>query len=271
MDDRHHRMTGAMTRLTLLAFALAAFSAAGQRALAQEAPATDARAQELSDAPPPQRVFPAAPDSAYVARLKRDAERVYERGNYDRAYRLYRYGLAWRGDKYAQYMVGYMLFNGQGVRANRVLGTAWLQLAAQRGDEARLNGVYDDALARLSDADQARVADIHSSLLADYGDRKVLRRLIRADRRELRNVTGTRTGASDMLPLTIQLPNGQTVPGSIYYGAIKERLAQRIDYLEGKVTLGSFQVLDEAPVDEEPDAVPADAAEDDDATTAPEE
>lgn len=197
-----------------------------------------------------QRVYPAEPDSAYVARLKRDADRAFERGNYERAFRLFRYGLAWRGDKYAQYMVGYMIFNGRGQRADRARGTAWLQLAAQRGDDAQLNAVYADALERLDDDQKRRSADVHERLVSDFGDRKVLRRLIRADRSALRSITGSRTGASDMLPLTIQLPNGQTVPGSVYYGAIKERIQRYEDYLGGKVTLGSFEVLDEAPVPE---------------------
>lgn len=236
---------------------IATMSAHGQ---APEAATATPPGKEQAATKPPARVFPAEPDSAFVGRLKRDAERTYDRGNYERAFRLYRYGLAWRGDKYAQYMVGYMTFNGQGRSADRVRGTAWLQLAAERGDDDKLNAVFADARSRLSDDERHRADDVHDDLRADFGDRKVLRRLIRADRSALRDITGTRTGASDMLALTITLPNGQSVPAAAYYNGIKERIRLREDFLGGRVTLGSFQVLDEAPVDE---AAPEDG---DDAT-----
>lgn len=201
--------------------------------------------------------FPAEPDSLFVARLKRDAERAYERGRYERAWRMYRHGLAWRGDKYAQYMVGYMLFNGRGVRADRTRGTAWLKLAAERGDERKLNDVYNDAFARLTERERSLALTEHDNLLAEFGDRRVLRRLIRADQRRLRRATGSRVGYTDTQPLTVQFLDGQTLPGSVYYQRIRQRLKQRMDYLEGVVTLGSFEVLDaarepaaeEAPVD----------------------
>ena len=211
-----------------------------------------ASAGAYAQEPPADPAFPAEPDTAFVARLKDDADRAYERGNYRRAYRMFRSGLAWRGDKYAQYMVGYMHFNGHGVRADRPLGTAWLRLAAERGDETKLDAVYRDAADQLSDRERARMVSLHDDLVRDYGDRRVLRRLIRADRRALRRVTGSRTGNADMLPLTIQLPNGQAVPGAVYYKAIRDRMEQRLKYLEGDVTLGTFEVLDEAPVRDEP-------------------
>ncbi|MEM6639948.1 MAG: SEL1-like repeat protein [Pseudomonadota bacterium] len=201
--------------------------------------------------------FPVEPDTEYVARMKKDADQAFERKRYDRAFRMFRYGLAWRGDKYAQYMVGYMKFNGYGQPADPVRGAAWLKLARERGDDRKLNTVFKDAYERLDAQQKARADREFENLKKEYGDRRVLRRLIMADRRTLLRATGTRTGATDMLPVSVQLPNGQSVPGSVYYGRIKDRMQRRLDYLSGRVSLGSFEVLDEVP-EEEARPAPAD-------------
>ena len=46
-----------------------------------------------------------APDSRTLG-LQRKVDELYERGEFDRAYFIYRNDLAPVGDKYAQYMVG---------------------------------------------------------------------------------------------------------------------------------------------------------------------
>ncbi|MFK7888085.1 MAG: hypothetical protein AB8G16_14590 [Gammaproteobacteria bacterium] len=210
----------------------------------------------LADELPPERGFPGEPDSRFSAELKRDAERAYERGDFARAYRIYSKGLVWRGDKYAQYMTGVMNFKGEGTRADRALGVAWLKLAAERNNPT-LHSVYEDGLSRLSAAENDRLEREYERIAADYGDRRVLERLIRRDRLKLRRITGSRTGYSANLPLTIVNLDGSRVPGDKFFGAIRKRLNTRMGYLGGVVELGEFEVID----DESESAAEDDASE----------
>ena len=50
-----------------------------------------------------------------MVQLQDRVDELYERGKYDRAYLIYRDELALAGDKYAQYMVGFMYLTGKGV------------------------------------------------------------------------------------------------------------------------------------------------------------
>ena len=65
--------------------------------------------------------------------LQIKVDRLFERAEYDRAYFIYRNELAPRGDKYAQYMVGYMHLTGIGADKDLTLASAWYRLSAERG------------------------------------------------------------------------------------------------------------------------------------------
>ena len=69
--------------------------------------------------------FPNVPTSMETLRVQQKAEALFERGNYERAYFIYRNELAPIGDKYAQYMLGYMHLTGKGATEDRVAATAW--------------------------------------------------------------------------------------------------------------------------------------------------
>ncbi|MFK8014869.1 MAG: tetratricopeptide repeat protein [Gammaproteobacteria bacterium] len=191
-----------------------------------------------------ERAFPGTPDTRFVADLKRDADRAYDRGDYARAYRILTKSLVWRGDKYAQYLLGVMYLNGQGVRADPARGVAWLQLAAERGNP-KLMAAYRDADERINDGQRARSNQLFDEFANEYGDRRVLARLIRKDSRALRRATGSRVGATDNLPLTIVRLDGSRVPGDQFYGSIRERMNTRLDYLGGVVELGEFVLIDD--------------------------
>lgn len=199
---------------------------------------TCANAQSMGQA------FPGVPDTRFVADLKRDADRAYDRGDYDRAYRILSKSLSWRGDKYAQYLLGVMHLNGQGVPRDPALGVAWLRLATERNN-ARLVAAYKDAAATLDDAQLARSDLLFEELKDEYGDRIVLARLVRKDMRELNRSTGSRLGATDFLPLSIVGLDGRRVPGSEFYGSIRQRMNTRLGYLNGVVELGEFELVED--------------------------
>ncbi len=66
-------------------------------------------------------------------RVQRKVDDLFERGEYERAYFIYRNELVPLGDKYAQYMVGFMHLTGKGVTENPIAASAWYRLAAERG------------------------------------------------------------------------------------------------------------------------------------------
>ena len=191
-----------------------------------------------------ERTFPGEPDTRFVADLKRDADRAYDRGDYARAYRIVSKSLSWRGDKYSQYLLGVMHLNGQGVRRDPATGVAWLRLAAERKN-ARLLAAYEDALTGLNDTQRARADILYAELQEEVGDRRVLARLVRKDIRALNNSTGSRLGATDFLPLTIVTLDGRRIPGNEFYGSIRQRIDTRMGYLNGVVELGEFELIDD--------------------------
>lgn len=197
-----------------------------------------------------EREFPGEPDTRFVADMKRDADRAYDRGDYARAYRILSKSLSWRGDKYSQYLLGVMHLNGQGVRRDPARGIAWLRLATERKN-VRLLAAYEQALKGVNDAQRARADVIYEELKDEYGDRRVLARLIRKDIRTLNSSTGSRVGATDFLPLTIVTLDGRRIPGSEFYGSIRQRVDTRLGYLNGVVELGEFELIEDP---DEPDS-----------------
>ena len=84
------------------------------------------------------------PESGTIA-IQQKVDRLYDAGFFERAYFIYRNELVPIGDKYAQYMVGFMYLAGLGIEQDSVAALAWYRLAAERGSpdfvaEADLTG-----------------------------------------------------------------------------------------------------------------------------------
>jgi hypothetical protein len=177
--------------------------------------------------------FPGGEVDRQTLRTQEKVEGLFEAGRYDRAYFIYRNELAPRGDKYAQYMVGYMHLTGSGVDEDPVTAYAWYQLAAERGGPS-LSQARDELAAALS-AEQIMAANaLFEELRNEYSDRVLIMRLVKKDLEMLRNSAGNgRTlGSSHMT--VIDRRYGIT-SGSHYYGMIRKRLDARLAYLKGQV------------------------------------
>ena len=68
--------------------------------------------------------FPGQSLDRDLIKTQRKVDALFEKGDYDRAMNIYRHELAPLGDKFAQYMVGYMHYSGRGVPADRALACA---------------------------------------------------------------------------------------------------------------------------------------------------
>lgn len=93
------------------------------------------------------------------------AAALYQRGDYDRAYKEYQQR-ARDGDTFAQYRVSYMTLMGLGTRADVIESMAWAVLAAESDDEALDD--YQAAVAAMVPADKRRKAEKQ----ADYFKRR---------------------------------------------------------------------------------------------------
>ena len=208
--------------------------------------------------------FPGEAPNDSVLRIQKVAERRFDAGEYRDAYWYFTRELVPIGDKYAQYMVGYMTANGLGTERDPVRAAAWYLLAAERGHKDLL-AQSKAALETLSPEQRMRAQQILGSLKAEYGDKELIERLIRRDIDRLRDTTGQRTRSwrcNRASNLRVYRP-GQalgSIDGSRYCQMINDRIDARIEYLTGYVEYGTLELLPDEEEDN-PDE-PADSGDD---------
>lgn len=175
--------------------------------------------------------FPGIPLNSRTLRVQEQADEVYERTDYKRAFFIYRNELVPIGDKYGQYMVGFMYLTGKGVPEDRVAASAWYRLAAERGTK-EFERARDRLLNTLDADQQAQSGLLFIELRKNYGDLVVLMKALRRDYKELQKRTGSRL-SSDASPVAVVDPNrpGSSRSGSEYYGQIERQIKARLDYI----------------------------------------
>lgn len=119
---------------------------------------------------------------------------AYTRKDYAHAVHMLKVAASW-AYKPAEYNLGVMYFEGQGVPVDRPLGAAWLVLAAERGDP-RYIAARDVVITSLSDAQFAQTDELWSQLNQTYGDKVALRRAKAQWAFVKTNQTGTRVGGT---------------------------------------------------------------------------
>lgn len=188
--------------------------------------------------------FPGVVVDQRTKSIQERVEAIYTAGDFERALLIYEKELSPIGDKYAQYMVGYMHLHAEGTEQNNAEALAWFRLAAERGTPL-LEQVRDEMTERATAADIARSDEIFLELWKSMGDRVLLLGLIQRDMDRLREQTGTRIpGAPRTNPTMIIRPTGETV-GPTYYDDIRARLRARIEYLDGRVEISDNVIADE--------------------------
>ena len=188
--------------------------------------------------------FPGESVNQRTRTIQERVEAIYSAGDYQRALLIYEKDLAPLGDKYAQYMVGYMHFHGQGTDIDKAESLAWFRLAAERG-EPLLVRVRDEVLQQVSAADIAESDRIFVDLWKSISDRVLIMELIREDIDILREQTGTRIpGGATTGPMIIYTPSGDTI-GPNFYRNVRARLDARLDYLDARVEISDDVIAEE--------------------------
>lgn len=124
--------------------------------------------------------FPGGKPDRRIIKMQEKVDSLFEKGDYERAYFIYREELVPLGDKYAQYMVGYMTLVGKGVPGDLIAGSAWYRLAAERGDPAFLQA-SNEVLRILSDEQREQSDQRYLELRREFSDVMIVAKLIEND------------------------------------------------------------------------------------------
>lgn len=177
-------------------------------------------------------------------KVQRKVDELYERGEFGRAYFIYRNELAPVGDKYAQYMVGFMHLTGMGIDEDAVAASAWYRLAAERGTPQFV--AVRDMLMNDMTAEQRRESDrLFLEIRREYSDLAILLASIKRSSRDVRPATGSRLkrGSSPMTVINADSPN-HPQSSAVYYGRIESELEQKLVML---AKIGNFPDLETDP------------------------
>ena len=163
------------------------------------------------------------------------AEELFERGDYRRAHVIYRNDLAPIGDKYAQYMLGFMSLTGLGVEQDPVLASAWYRLAAERGEPEEFVAIRDELLEQLDAVDTARSEEIYLGLRRDYSDIAISMREARAAFEDLTQVstTGSRLGSPGSAVTIVEPRAGSSLSGDALLYRLRQRMQGHLDHITG--------------------------------------
>jgi len=179
------------------------------------------------------------PDTkALAVQLKVDV--LFDKGNYKRAFFIYRNELAPIGDKYAQYMIGFMYQVGLGVAEDRVLASAWYRIAAER-DTPEFVAVKNRLMRHFTAEQIIRSDQLFADLRLEFSDIAVLIQSIVEDARELESRTGSRIGGESSSVAVLSSRSSSVRSRADYYRYIERRLT---DELEKLATIDGFEDID---------------------------
>ena len=168
--------------------------------------------------------FPGYEPDRKALDTQQKVDQLFDRGAYERAIVIYRDELAPLGDKYAQYMVGYMYLTGKGVDEDPVVALAWYRLSAERGHDSFV-AVYDQLSGALSVEQRQLAGDAYAGLAATLGDAAIVKRLVEKDIGRLQ-----RGGAPDV-SLSLQAGGNERINKTMAR-QIRLRLESRMRFLE---------------------------------------
>lgn len=163
--------------------------------------------------------------------IQRKVDSLYESGQYERAFFIYRKELVPLGDKYAQYMVGHMYLTGLGVEQDFVQASAWYRLAAER-DTLEFVAVRDQLIAKLAPQQRTASDTVYLELRREYSDLAVLLASIKRNVRELGDNNGLSRTISVESQTIVRSNDGRVWTGNDYYLKVRRQLRERLDLLQ---------------------------------------
>lgn len=185
--------------------------------------------------------FPAGGLDSRTVRIQAKVESLYQRGDYKRAHFIYSKELARQGDKYAQYMTGYMYQMGQGVNEDPVKASAWYRLAAERRAPEFI-AVRDQVLQSLTDEQRARSDELYIELRKEYSDLVVVMGLLAEDLRTLKSArTGSRLPANASSVVIVDPKTGRTVSLDHLRSIYLRNAQARLDFVTTRLDMDAIE------------------------------
>ncbi len=180
--------------------------------------------------------FPGSAVDSKTMRIQERVEELFEQGEYERALLIYREDLAPIGDKYAQYMVGYMYLTGTGVNEDPVLASAWYRLAAERSYTEFLNE-RDQILLAFSDIDLLRSDSLYLQLRREYSDVVLLFNLIKDDVESMSPSTGSRLSGGGGSVTIVDARTGSSVSRDRLVGQVNRKIEARLNFMSKQLNM----------------------------------
>ena len=172
--------------------------------------------------------FPGQTPDRRIIKTQEKVDVLFDKGKYGRAMFIYRHELAPLGDKYAQYMVGYMFLAGKGVEEDLAAAAAWYRLAAERQHKTFVDE-HTRLHLLLNEAQRVRSDEIYVALRGELGDAALIGRLIDEDLQSLRARIREDPFAQDIISRS-NFDRRESI-----YQQTARRIRSRINYLEDKL------------------------------------
>ena len=157
-------------------------------------------------------------------------------------------------DKPSQAMIAQMLWNGDGVKANRIMAYVWADLAAER-DYPSFVATRKRFWNELSADERDQTVAARQAVFDEYADAVAKPRQENAQRVERGKMTGSRTLSVGTLSMDQRMPDGGTaqVDARIFYADKYWKPEQYWEWQdssweklpEGKVEVGPLEILPE--------------------------
>ena len=180
--------------------------------------------------------FPGASLDQRTLEAQRRVEVLYSNKEYTRSLLIYEKELAPIGDKYAQYMVGFMYLHGQGSSESRPVAIAWYRLAGER-KEPEILQARDRLFQSMTHYEVVESNAVYVELYRELGDNRLILGLIEEDLQLLDQRTGSRVGRSSISPVTIVSGKTGAPNNDAYYDRVRERIEARLAYLKTNVEI----------------------------------
>jgi len=168
---------------------------------------------------------------------------LFDAGEFERAFFIYRNELAAVGDKYAQYMVGYMYLTGMGIEEDQILASAWYRLAAERGTPEFV-AVRDQLLRNMIEEEMRRSDAEYIQLRTEYCDLAVLLTSVKRDLNEIEPKTGSRIQNGNNALTIIDNSGGRILSGAEYYRLLYSQVEDRLKLIQ---EIGDFDDMETNP------------------------
>jgi hypothetical protein len=176
--------------------------------------------------------------------IQSKAESLYQRGSWERAHLIYVNELAPIGDKYAQYMAGYMCQWGHGVEKDPVMASAWYRVAAER-DSPEFVALRDEMLKSLSPEERERSDIEYVALRQKFSDLVVAMTLLFEEFNELENGgTGSRLSGRGGSLTIVDAQSGRGMSKDAMDKRVLDRMQPRLDFITEKLEIEHVEAED---------------------------